>query len=53
VAHKIKAVKKRFSVIVKQRTGLTAIVGQNPVSHLNKTTMDMPTLPIINEAAVL
>jgi len=53
VAHKIKAVKKRFSMIVKQRTGLTAIVGQNPVSHLNKTTMDMPTLPIINEAAVL
>ncbi|KAJ1256654.1 hypothetical protein BS78_K338600 [Paspalum vaginatum] len=53
VAHKIKAVKKRFSVIVKQRTDLTAIVGHNPVSLLNKTTMDMPTLPIVNEAAVL
>ncbi|KAJ1273931.1 hypothetical protein BS78_05G023400 [Paspalum vaginatum] len=53
VAHKIKAVKKRFSVIVKQRTDLTAIVGHNPVSLLNKTTMDMPTLPIVNEAEVL
>ncbi|KAJ1273959.1 hypothetical protein BS78_05G026000 [Paspalum vaginatum] len=52
-AHKIKAVKKRFAVIVKQRTDLTAIVGHNPIRHLNKATVDMPTLPVINEAAVL
>ncbi|KAF8671268.1 hypothetical protein HU200_049974 [Digitaria exilis] len=56
-ARKIKAIKKRYAVIVMQRTNLSAIANSLPFGHnvhgINKTTGEMPSLPIVDVAAVL
>ena len=52
-AKNIKQIKKRFAEIVKQRTDLTAIFGHDPVSHINKTTVNAQTLPVGDEATIL
>jgi Leucine-rich repeat (LRR) protein len=56
-AHKIKAIKKKFAKIVKQRTDFSAIVnslpaGHHPFHHTNKTVEEIPSVPIIDEASV-
>jgi hypothetical protein len=52
-ANNIKKIKRRFAKIVKKRNDLTAIFGHDPVSHKNKTAMNMETLPICDVASVL
>jgi Leucine-rich repeat (LRR) protein/adenylate kinase family enzyme len=52
-AKNIKKIKKRLAKIVKQRNDLTAIFGHDAVSHINKTAINMQTLPICDEASVL
>jgi hypothetical protein len=53
-AKKIKKIKRKFAEIVKQRTDLTAVLGHDdPVSHMNKSVVNMQTLPICDEASVL
>ncbi|KAL6653294.1 hypothetical protein ACP70R_008872 [Stipagrostis hirtigluma subsp. patula] len=56
-AHKIKAIKKRFSAIVKQRTDFTAIATSLPVVRnvpgINKIIGEMPLLTNVDETLVL
>ncbi|CAO2140681.1 unnamed protein product [Urochloa humidicola] len=56
-AHKIKVIKKRFAAIVMQRTNFGAIINSLPVGHhvhgINKTTGEMPSLPVVDVASVL
>ncbi|KAL6597457.1 hypothetical protein ACP70R_046897 [Stipagrostis hirtigluma subsp. patula] len=54
-ARKLKAIKKRFAAIVKQRSDFSAIANSLPVghNHIDNTTVDTPTLPIVDEALVL
>ncbi|CAN6373917.1 unnamed protein product, partial [Urochloa humidicola] len=56
-ASKIKSIKKRFAVIVKQRTDYSAITHSlqvhHPVRHMNKTNVEMPSLPIVDASSVL
>ncbi|XP_062182281.1 disease resistance protein RGA2-like isoform X2 [Phragmites australis] len=56
-AKKIEAIKRRFAVIVKQRTDFSAIANSLPVGHpfsdMNETTANMPSLPIVDVASVL
>ncbi|KAL6595681.1 hypothetical protein ACP70R_048021 [Stipagrostis hirtigluma subsp. patula] len=55
-AHRLKAIKKRFAAIVKQRTEFNAIANSvpvgRPVQHIDKTTEEMPSLPNVDEASV-
>ncbi|KAL6641990.1 hypothetical protein ACP70R_020171 [Stipagrostis hirtigluma subsp. patula] len=57
VAHKIKAIKKRFAAIVKQRNDFSAITNSlsvdRPVQLGHNTTVDMQSLPTLNAASVL
>ncbi|KAL6597437.1 hypothetical protein ACP70R_046877 [Stipagrostis hirtigluma subsp. patula] len=55
VARKLKAIKKRFAAVVKQRSDFNAIANSLPVDHHHreKTTVDAPTLPIVDQASVL
>ncbi|KAL6597454.1 hypothetical protein ACP70R_046894 [Stipagrostis hirtigluma subsp. patula] len=53
-AWKIKAIKKRFAVIVKQRTEFNAIADSlYPVRHINRTNLEMPSLPNADMASVI
>ncbi|TVU50671.1 hypothetical protein EJB05_02050, partial [Eragrostis curvula] len=53
-ARKIKAIKKRFAEIVKQRTEFSAITNSSHlVRHTNRTTGEMPSLPNADTASVL
>ncbi|KAL6871019.1 hypothetical protein ACP4OV_014867 [Aristida adscensionis] len=57
LALKIKAIKKRFAAVVKQRTDFSAItksltVGHH-IQHINKRTEEMPSLPNVDEKSVL
>ncbi|KAL6597451.1 hypothetical protein ACP70R_046891 [Stipagrostis hirtigluma subsp. patula] len=55
-ADKIKEIKKRFAAIVRQRTDVNAIATTlpacHPDCHTNKTTGEMPSLPIIGASSV-
>ncbi|KAL6640515.1 hypothetical protein ACP70R_021638 [Stipagrostis hirtigluma subsp. patula] len=55
-ARKLKAIKKRFAAIVKQRTEFSAIANsvpvRHPVHHIDKTTEEMASLPNVDEASV-
>ncbi|KAL6905721.1 hypothetical protein ACP4OV_003322 [Aristida adscensionis] len=57
VAHKIKAIKKRFAAIVKQRNDFNAITNSLSVDRAvqltPKATVELQSLPIIDEALVL
>ncbi|KAL6658299.1 hypothetical protein ACP70R_003885 [Stipagrostis hirtigluma subsp. patula] len=56
-AHRLKAIKKRFAAIVKQRTDYSAIANSVPVGHhvyhIEKTIEETPSLPIVNTASVI
>ncbi|KAL6595661.1 hypothetical protein ACP70R_048001 [Stipagrostis hirtigluma subsp. patula] len=54
-ARKLKAIKKRFKAVVKQRSDINAIANSFPVDHHHreKTTVDAPTLPIVDDTSVL
>ncbi|GJN28427.1 hypothetical protein PR202_gb16549 [Eleusine coracana subsp. coracana] len=56
-ASKVKAIKKEFATIVKQRTDFSAIANSlldsHPIRHINNTIVEMPSLPIVDEALVL
>ncbi|KAL6595680.1 hypothetical protein ACP70R_048020 [Stipagrostis hirtigluma subsp. patula] len=53
-ARKIKAIKKRFAAIVKQRTEFNAIADSlYPVRHINRTNVEMPSLPNADIASVI
>ncbi|CAL4995822.1 unnamed protein product [Urochloa decumbens] len=56
-ASKIKSIKKRFAAIVKQRTDYSAITHSlqvhHPVRHMNKTNLEMPSLPVVDASSVL
>ena len=52
-AKKIKKIKKMFHVFVKQRSILNSVVGNDPVSHIEDTAMNMQTLPFVDETAVI
>jgi len=56
VARKIKAIKKRFAAIVKQRGDFSAIVNSLPDGHpfppIKRTTRAIQSLPIVDEASV-
>ncbi|KAL6640517.1 hypothetical protein ACP70R_021640 [Stipagrostis hirtigluma subsp. patula] len=53
-AHKIKAIKKRFAAIVKQRTEFNAIADSlYPVRHMSRTNVEMPSLPNADIASVI
>ncbi|KAL6640501.1 hypothetical protein ACP70R_021624 [Stipagrostis hirtigluma subsp. patula] len=52
-ARKLKAIKKIFAAVVKQRSDFHAIAPGLPVDQTKKTTVDAPTLPIVDEASVL
>ncbi|KAL6640511.1 hypothetical protein ACP70R_021634 [Stipagrostis hirtigluma subsp. patula] len=53
-ARKIKTIKKRFAAIVKQRTEFNAIADSlYPVRHINRTNLEMPSLPNADMASVI
>ncbi|KAL6595664.1 hypothetical protein ACP70R_048004 [Stipagrostis hirtigluma subsp. patula] len=54
-ARKLKAIKKRFAAIVKQRSDVSTITNSLPAGHRHteNTAVDVPTLPIVDEASVL
>jgi len=52
-AKKIEKIKKMFDVLVKQRSILNSVVGNDPVSHIEDTAMNIQTLPFVDEAAVI
>lgn len=56
-ANKIKAMKKRIADIVRQISDFNAIANRlqvgHPVRHVNDTTFEMPSLPIVDAASVL
>ncbi|GJN07119.1 hypothetical protein PR202_ga24917 [Eleusine coracana subsp. coracana] len=56
-ASKVKAIKKEFATIVKQRTDFSAIANSllesHPIHHINNAIVEMPSLPIVDEALVL
>jgi len=56
-ALKIKAIKKRFDAIVKQRTDFSAIVNSlpegHPVPHMNRTAKATPTVPNVAVASII
>jgi Leucine-rich repeat (LRR) protein len=57
VASKIKKIRKRFDAILKQRADFNTIANSlpfgHPVHHMNKTTFEMQSLPIVDAASVL
>ncbi|CAN6316433.1 unnamed protein product [Urochloa humidicola] len=56
-AGKINQIKKRFSEVVKQRTDISAVTNSLPVSHhvshINKATVEMPSLPAVDVTSIL
>ncbi|KAG2481270.1 hypothetical protein PVAP13_J683330 [Panicum virgatum] len=56
-ALKIKAIKKRFDAIVKQRTDFSATVNSlpegHPVPHMNRTARAIPTVPNVAVASII
>ncbi|KAL6595667.1 hypothetical protein ACP70R_048007 [Stipagrostis hirtigluma subsp. patula] len=51
-ARKLKAIKKRFAEVVKQRSDFSTITNSLPFGHRHteKTAVDAPTLPIVDKA---
>ncbi|CAD6258248.1 unnamed protein product [Miscanthus lutarioriparius] len=52
-AKKIKKIKKTIDVLVKQRSILNSVVGNNPVSHINNTAVSKQTLPFVDGAKII